>query len=402
MRVLFTFGGITPYINRLLETLTEKGLEVTAVVASKDSSALGKNVKLGPDSERYNVIRTPEQKSKRSGKPHFSALPDIIKKESPDIVVLGWPYFLDVFFSRHLLKAIRQTGAKLMIREIPYQTPPFRGSTEWFRSHPVYDENMNLLSQGFKFRINSMILRHIRRFIYRRADGALNYHSGGPEIISTYGIPEEKIYVTYNSTDVEALWTQRKAVEQAERLLPENPHRIVHIGRLVKMKRVDLLLQAVRNLSVRYPDAELLVIGDGPELETLREEAAETGIADRVRFTGAIYDSLLLYRYMYESSVYVLAGTGGLSLNDAMACGLPAICSSACDGTQVDLIEDGINGYIFDEGSIESLTGKLDAVLSDTGNRKRMGLKAYETIRDRINLDTVSDRFIEAFKSTLS
>ena len=402
MKVLFTFGGTTHYINRLLEILTEKGIEVTAVIADGASAVLGQCVKLNENEKKYKVIHTPEVRNRRSGKPHFPALPKIVEQEKPDIVVFGWPYFLDIYFNKTLLKSIRKVGAKLIIREIPYQVPPFKGSAAWFREHPVHDENMKLLSRGLKFKINSTVLRYVRRYIYKRADGAINYHSSGPDIISTYGIPWEKIFVTLNSTDVEALWAHREAVEKAERILPENKHRILHVGRLVNMKRFDLLFRATKTLAGRYPDIELLIIGEGPELENLKNQAEKDGIADRVRFVGAVYDSQKLHQYMYESSVYVLAGMGGLSINDAMACGLPAVVSPACDGTHVDLIKPGFNGFVFREGDAESLTDMLTAVFADEEKRRQMGKHAYETIRDRINLDTVSDRFIKAFNAVLS
>lgn len=401
MKILFTFGGITPYIDRLLEILTKKGIDVVTVIAEGPSATIGKSVKLDENEKAYKTIRTPEVKSKRSGKAHYPALSVIIAEEKPDIVVLGWPYFLDLYFNRKLLKTIRTAGAKLMIREIPYMVPPFRGSAAWLRKHPVYDENMTVHSTGLKFKIKSTFTRYVRRFVYRRADGAINYHSGGADIISTYGIPREKIFVTYNSTDVEALWAHRETVQKTERLLPENPYRILHIGRLVKAKRLDMLFYAVRKLSERYPKVELLVVGDGPELENLKKQAEKEDIDGRVTFTGAVYDPLLLCRYMNESAVYVLPGMGGLSINDAMACGLPVVCSAACDGTHIDLIEPGVNGYVFREGDAESLTDNLSILFADEDKRRLMGANALKTIQEKINLDIVSDRFIHAFKSVL-
>jgi glycosyltransferase involved in cell wall biosynthesis len=401
MKVLFTFGGITLYINRLLEILTEKGVEVTVVMAAGESAALGHSVKVNREEKKYRVVKTPEVKSRWSGKPHFPALPEIIAAERPDIVVMGWPYFLDLYFNRNLLKTIRSVGAKLIVREIPYQVPPFRGSVAWFREHPVCDENMKLLSRGLRFWLNSNVLRYVRRFIYRRVDGAINYHSGGPEIIATYGIPRKKIFVTYNSTDVEALWAHQTAAEKAPKLLPANPHRILHIGRLVQYKRFDLLFYALGRLADRYPDVELLVVGEGPEEESLKQQVAKQGLAERVRFVGATYDPELLCRYMAESAVYVLAGMGGLSINDAMACALPVVCSAACDGTHVDLIQHGVNGLIFSEGDGDSLTEALDGLFAEADRPRKMGEQALETIRQKINLDVVSDRFIEAFRSVL-
>ena len=400
MKVLFAFGGIPLYLNRLLGKLTEKGVDVTAVVPDGRSVAVGKNVEMSRGQKTYRVVTTPERRSPRSRKPHFPALKDILAAEKPDIVVIGWPYFLDLYFDRRLLKTIRQETIRLIVREIPFQVPPCRGSRRWFRKHPVYDEQMNLLSRGLGFRLRSAFLRHVRRFVYKRADASINYSSVAHEILPGYGIPNEKIFVTHNSPDVETLWKQRETIEKAPRLLPENPCRILHIGRLVKWKRVDLLLEATGLLAERFPGTELVVVGDGPELENLRKQAAETGVADRVRFVGAVYDPLTLAQYMHESSVYALAGMGGLSINEAMACGLPVVCS-VCDGTEKDLVVPEHNGFFFREGDAGSLADKLALLLDDPEKCRRMGANALQTVREKINMDTVTDRFIEAFKSVL-
>ena len=104
---------------------------------------------------------------------------------------------------------------------------------------------------------------------------------------------------------------------------------------------------------------------------------------------------------MHESSVYVLAGMGGLSINDAMCFSLPVICS-VCDGTEKDLITDGVNGYIFQEGNVDSLAYKIDLVLSDRTKAKVMGEASYRVIKEKINLETVSQRYIDAFNYVIS
>lgn len=67
-------------------------------------------------------------------------------------------------------------------------------------------------------------------------------------------------------------------------------------------------------------------------------------MTDSIRFIGAVYDPEKLGAYMNESTVYVLAGMGGLSINDAMTYGMPVLCS-VCDGTERDLVIDGKNGF---------------------------------------------------------
>lgn len=65
---------------------------------------------------------------------------------------------------------------------------------------------------------------------------------------------------------------------------------------------------------------------------------------------------------MNESTVYVLAGMGGLSINDAMTYGLPVVCS-VCDSTERDLVTDGVNGLFFKEDNADSLSDKLNKLL---------------------------------------
>ena len=98
--------------------------------------------------------------------------------------------------------------------------------------------------------------------------------------------------------------------------------------------------------------------------------------------------------------MYVLAGMGGLSINDAMCYELPVICS-VCDGTERDLVIDGKNGYFFKEGDASDLASKIEAVLSDEDKRKKMGAESLHIIEDKININTVADNYIKVFNNVL-
>ena len=96
------------------------------------------------------------------------------------------------------------------------------------------------------------------------------------------------------------------------------------------------------------------------------------------------------------SSVYVLAGMGGLSINEAMAYGKPVICSR-CDGTERDLVKDGENGLYFQEGNVGDLAAKIGILLKDPFQGRRMGEHSLKVIEDKINLETVTRRFMDCF-----
>lgn len=410
MKVLFTFGGMPHYLNAMLEKLQTKGADITVVSPQKGNATIGKGVKMVEEGA-YRHLNTQEKKM-YYGKSGFPALPDIIADERPDIVVLGWPYFLQVFFQPSLRRALKRCGARLVIREIPFQTPPYGQIRDYFRQHPMYDEGMRLLSTGKAFYLRQWLTARIRKYCYARVAGTLNYSTAAYDILPSYGIKREQIHVTYNSTDTEALWREKAAVLAAPALLPPSERRLLHIGRLVKWKRVDLLIEAFARTLTQYPDAELVIVGNGPELDNLKKQAASLGLPLRskeengvngrgcVRFIGAVYDPKELGAYMNEATVYVLAGMGGLSINDAMTYALPVVCS-VCDSTERDLVTDGRNGLFFRDGDADSLTEKILQLLASPQECRRMGQESERIIREQINIDTVSERYLKAFADFL-
>lgn len=410
MKVLFTFGGMPHYLNAMLEKLQTKGADITVVSPQKGNATIGKGVKMVEEGA-YRHLNTQEKKM-YYGKSGFPALSDIIADERPDIVVLGWPYFLQVFFQPSLRRALKRCGARLVIREIPFQTPPYGQIRDYFRQHPMYDEGMRLLSTGKAFYLRQWLTARIRKYCYARVAGTLNYSTAAYDILPSYGVKREQIHVTYNSTDTEALWREKAAVLAAPALLPPSERRLLHIGRLVKWKRVDLLIEAFARTLTQYPDAELVIVGNGPELDNLKKQATALGLPLRskeengvdgrgcVRFIGAVYDPKELGAYMNEATVYVLAGMGGLSINDAMTYALPVVCS-VCDSTERDLVTDGRNGLFFRDGDADSLTEKILQLLASPQECRRMGQESERIIREQINIDTVSERYLKAFADFL-
>ncbi|WP_290381655.1 glycosyltransferase family 4 protein [Bacteroides acidifaciens] len=395
MKVLFTFGGIPHYLNAMLNKIQAKGADITVVSPRKGNTTIGKGVKM-VEGGTYKHLTTLEKKA-FYGKSSFPALPRIIAEEKPDIVVMGWPYFLQIFFQPALRKAMKACNARLVIREIPFQTPPYGKITEYFKEHPMYDEAMRLLSTGAGFYLRQWMTVGIRKYCYSKAVGTLNYSTAAYDILPSYGVKKEQIHVTYNSTDTEALLKEKESVLASPAILPPSERRLLHIGRLVKWKRVDLLIDAFRKVTAAYPDAELVIVGDGPELENLRQQAAKLQLADKVRFIGAVYDPKILGAYMNESSIYVLAGMGGLSINDAMTYGMPVLCS-VCDSTERDLVIEGKNGFFFKDGDADSLAAKIEMMFESPEQCRRMGDASERIIREKINIEIVSERYMAAFR----
>jgi len=140
-------------------------------------------------------------------------------------------------------------------------------------------------------------------------------------------------------------------------------------GYLIYRKRIDLIIDALALL----PESSrptLLVVGAGPLMEELKTRAASARVPSV--FTGH-KDGLELAAHYYLADVFVLASDDdpwGLVVNEAMRAGLPVVVSDAC-GASLDLVQSGINGFVFESGSSEALRAALARVLES--DREAMG-----------------------------
>jgi glycosyltransferase involved in cell wall biosynthesis len=236
----------------------------------------------------------------------------------------------------------------------------------------------------------------IMKYAYCHVDAHLIYVKEGYGIYESYGVDAGKIFITYNSPDTDILLDIRNSLLASEPVLPKCENRLIHVGRLVEWKRVDLLIKAFNRVKENFPDAELLIIGFGPQEQELKNLCKRFHLSESVKFIGGVYDPRVLGQYLLASSVYVLAGMGGLSINDAMCFGLPVICS-VCDGTEKVLVRDGVNGKFFREGDEDDLVEKIEYILKDPQMRMKMGMRSLEIIRNEVNIHTV----IKGFKDAL-
>lgn len=135
-------------------------------------------------------------------------------------------------------------------------------------------------------------------------------------------------------------------------------------GRLVRLKGMDLVLQAVAEVRSRGRDVSLIIVGSGPEEARLRELAQELGVVEQVRFLGFVSDP---QRYMAESEVVVVSSYFEGFCNvivEAMAVGTPVI-STDCPYGPGEIIEPGVSGLLVDVGDSTGIANAIDQLLSE-------------------------------------
>jgi len=398
MKVTLLFSGLPHYLIALLNRLVSKyGIELSLIIPRERGMSLGEGIKLGDQESAYQFsIHYLDEFRGRLNKPYFRDLHLSLKEIAPDILVLGWPYIINYYFDSKSRELTKKQNISLVFREIPFMVAPKNKAMKYYKKAPVLNENLEVDNPvGLKFYPWAIGLNQMRRKYYSMVDATMIYASHGFEIQESFGIKREKIFLTHNSPDTELISSTRSRLKE-EGVGTVHPKRILHLGRLVKWKRVDLLIEAVAKLSAKHKDIELHIIGEGPEEKDLKKLAVRLAPEQSIKFLGSIYDPEALAREIMASAIYVLAGMGGLSINETMAYGLPVICSR-CDGTERDLVDEGVNGLFFQEGDAVDLASKIELLLNDPERSRQMGENSLALIDQKINLETVAQGFMNCF-----
>jgi glycosyltransferase involved in cell wall biosynthesis len=170
----------------------------------------------------------------------------------------------------------------------------------------------------------------------------------------------------------------------------EKAYDVIFVGRLVQVKRVDIFLQVVADLTPAIPTVRALIVGTGPLLEPLQQQARDLGIAENVTFAGFQKD---VAACLCRSRVFMLTSDSeGLSqaLIEAMCCGLPCVVSDV--GELAEVVEHGSNGYLVKERKSAAFTDCLKPLLLDASRLQSMGEAARQTAAG-LNLDSAAQRW---------
>lgn len=224
-----------------------------------------------------------------------------------------------------------------------------------------------------------------KRLLFRGADAIETPGEDGKAYALRYGAIEQRIFIVNHTVDPE--WAKKVLdydPEERTRLRQETGATgttFLYVGRLVREKGVDVLLEAYRRLRshTRKPTS-LIVVGDGRDEQIFHRTCSMLNI-ENVVFAGYKQKSEL-YRYYRVADVFVFPTLGdpyGLVVDEAMACALPVIATSAA-GEICDRVRDGINGFIVPPGNIEILADRMFLFVQDSGLGSKMGRLSLERV----------------------
>lgn len=250
----------------------------------------------------------------------------------------------------------------------------------------------------------------IRRAIMRLADVWLLYSDKEVEEYQQLGFEPERLHATNNTIDHRVMdrlrsgWTveQSYAFKAGEGL--EHTRLLLFCGRLTPKARLDLALLAMRELVDDGLDVVLVVIGDGPMREEWRQLAGRLGLSARVRWLGLLYDEVRLAPWFLAAEAFVYPGAIGLSLNHALAYGLPVITHDNARNQMPEFaaLSPGNNGMTYKEGDWKDLAWKIRSLLSNPELRARMSEEALRTLHRDYSFDGMVNRFAVAIRKASS
>ena len=286
----------------------------------------------------------------------------IIKGKSDVIIFLGQFNFLSTWIAVLL--------ARLM------------GKKTYFWSHGVYGNEGKLK-------------RVIRVSFYKLADGMLLYGNYSRDLLINYGMCADRLHVIYNSLDYKLQKSLREqkqesmVLELRRELFGSNNPYIIFVGRLTKVKRLDLLLSALPEMNRDSErNVRCVIVGDGPERQALELQVKTNGLEGIVQFYGACHDEETLSDLIYAADVCVAPGNVGLTAMHSLAYGTPVIThdEKSWQMPEFEAIVPRVNGDFFIRDSVSDLTYKTCAVLDRSiSNRTAVRASCCEVIDQKYN-----------------
>ncbi|MEK7120313.1 MAG: glycosyltransferase [Patescibacteria group bacterium] len=311
------------------------------------------------------------------------------QKSEPDPKLTLWPtnskhamfYLWDLFF------VARKITKSNYVSLIVSQEATFLGLVAWILSRKIrvpllahFHGDVFVKKPETRFPFVAKILA---KFIARRAFRIRCVSQLLKEKLINMGIREEKIRVISTPVDLDqfAMADEKKVQKIKEKF--NNKKIILFVGRFVPIKNLPFLVDAFYEVSKKISDVVLALVGSGQEEDALKEKVKTLGLEGKVFFEGEIgHDALPAYYVACD--IFALTSTSeafGKVLVEAAMAQKPAV--SAVSVGPKEIIVDGENGFLINQGDISNFSEKLVYLLMNNEARIRMGQKAKTLVQER-------------------
>ncbi|MCK6445843.1 MAG: N-acetyl-alpha-D-glucosaminyl L-malate synthase BshA [Planctomycetes bacterium] len=202
------------------------------------------------------------------------------------------------------------------------------------------------------------------------------------------------VQVIPNFVDIE-----RFHPDAAKRRPKRSRPRAVHVSNFRPVKRVPWLVEAFAKC-LEGRNAELVLVGDGPDQAAARDVAQRLGVADRVSFLG---ERDAMPELLAPADVFVLTSreeSFGLAALEAMACGTPVVATDV--GGVHEVVEDGVTGLLAARDDQAGFAAKLGALLFGAIDAREMGRRARAAAVDRFRREKIVALYETLYRNTIA
>jgi glycosyltransferase involved in cell wall biosynthesis len=326
-RVAVIYDGFPHYRKGVIEELASS--KVFSYYFFCNSTYRDTSIRTYEFKSGINVVRT---SSFSLGPFYFQndILKGLIKNDISYCIFLGNPWFISYWILTPILRSL--------------------GKKVYFWSHGWISEHESLLR------------RTVKHLFFLLSNGLFLYGHRSKTIGISRGFPPQQMHVLNNSLDYESqksvferLVSTSQSDLRNELQIPQDCKVIICTARLTKKCRFDLLFHAASELKSRAFDIFVIIVGDGPERESLEQSAKTLGLAHK--FWGACYDEPTIAKLYKAADLTVSPGKVGLTAMHSMAYGTPVISHGNFNHQmpEFEAIRPGITGDFFPENSSVAL-----------------------------------------------
>lgn len=234
----------------------------------------------------------------------------------------------------------------------------------------------------------------VDRFVLRKYVGVIAVSDEVKARLLSTGVRPEKIHLIRNGLDLRPFANAAPALRTDDKLAAG------WVGRLSKEKGADIFLRAAQHVLAKCPDAQFLLVGDGPDMEMLKALANELKISESVVFAGRRQDMPAVY-----ASMDVMVSSSRqeglpMAILEGMASGLPLVATAV--GGVPTLVQDGRTGVLVQTEDVEALAEGITRLFQDSALRQKFGAAARELVREEFSAERMAKEYLGVYENAIS
>lgn len=262
-------------------------------------------------------------------------------------------------------------------------------------------QNVGLSRAGLLIRL----FLALRNRIFRLADAFCAISPGIEAELRTCGIPKHKIWEIPNGVDSERFSPvdseQKRRLREKLNIQPA-AFVVIYTGRLVSYKGLPLLLRVWKDIQLKYPATQLILVGAGGLdmhncEDELRRYVQEQNLEQSVLFTGNVRN---VPEYLQAADLFVFPSEDDAfpsSLVEAMACALPVVTTPV--GAIPTVVAAGQNGMLVSPRDYQSLYQAMETLMVDRALSARLAQAGLETTRSRYSAEAITEKYRALFSA---